>query len=71
MLVLEKVLNEGRDGPEMAIMNDLLMCVMSKGQERTSSEYQDVFSKYGFVDFQVRTVEGINYFDAMLLKKPL
>ncbi|XP_033749579.1 uncharacterized protein LOC117334203 [Pecten maximus] len=70
MLVLEKVLNEERDGPEMAITNDLLMTVMSKGQERTCTEYQNLFAKYGFINFQLRTLEGTNYFDAMLMKKP-
>ncbi|XP_069138435.1 acetylserotonin O-methyltransferase-like [Argopecten irradians] len=70
MLVLEKVLNEDRDGPEMAITNDLLMTIMSKGQERTATEYQNIFAKYGFINFQVRTLEGTNYFDAMLMKKP-
>ncbi|OWF46964.1 uncharacterized protein LOC110454961 [Mizuhopecten yessoensis] len=70
MLVLEKVLSEQRDGPELAITNDLLMTLMSKGQERTSTEYQNLFAKYGFINFQVRSLEGTNYFDAMLVKKP-
>ncbi|XP_060073599.1 uncharacterized protein LOC132553377 [Ylistrum balloti] len=70
MLILEKVLSEERDGPELAITNDFLMTVMSKGQERTGTEYQNLFAKYGFINFQKRTLEGTNYFDAMLVKKP-
>lgn len=70
LLVLEKVLNEKRDGPLLTVTSDLIMSLISKGKERTESEYRKLFSKHGFSNTCVKTIEGVNYYDAILTKKP-
>ncbi|KAK3097399.1 hypothetical protein FSP39_009310, partial [Pinctada imbricata] len=71
LMVLEKLLNESRDGPELAVANDFVLTLLCKGQERTETEYRALFSKHGFNNLQVKRVGGINYYDVMHMTKPL
>lgn len=70
MLVMEKILAENRTEPELAVTNDFVMNLLSQGQERTLSDYQKLFAKHGFVNVQFTHIDGLNYYDVMLLKKP-
>lgn len=70
VLVMEKILAENRTEPELAVTNDFLMTLLSQGQERTLSDYQKLFAKHGFVNVQFTHIDGLNYYDVMLLKKP-
>ncbi|XP_062606096.1 uncharacterized protein LOC134267906 [Saccostrea cucullata] len=70
VLVMEKILAENRTEPELAVTNDFVMTLLSQGQERTFSDYQKLFSKHGFVNVQFKHIDGLNYYDVMLLKKP-
>jgi hypothetical protein len=67
---MEKILAENRMEPELAVTNDFVMTLLSQGQERTLSDYQKLFSKHGFVNVQFKHIDGLNYYDVMLLKKP-
>ncbi|XP_046346790.1 acetylserotonin O-methyltransferase-like [Haliotis rufescens] len=70
LLLLEKTLNEDKDGPWSCISMDLVMAMISKGRERTPSEYQKLLKKHGFSNTQFKSIEGCNYYDAILAKKP-
>lgn len=70
LLILEKTLNEKKDGPSFAISNDLIMSLISTGRERSAKEYRDLIDAQGFTNIQIRQVGGYNYFDAILSKKP-
>lgn len=70
VLVMEKILAENRTEPELAVTNDFVMTLLSQGQERTLSDYQKLFAKHGFVNVQFTHIDGLNYYDVMLLKKP-
>lgn len=70
LLVLEKVLSDDKHGPEMCLTNDLLLALMSKGRERCASEYQKLFAIHGFTNVQFKYIDGFNYCDAILVKKP-
>lgn len=70
LLIMEKILNENRDGPELAMANDLMLSLMTKGRERSSSEYQKLLSTHGFTHMKVKHIQGFNYYDVILAKKP-
>ncbi|XP_046553229.1 uncharacterized protein LOC124262728 [Haliotis rubra] len=70
LLLLEKILNEDKDGPWPCISMDLVMAMISKGRERTPSEYSTLLKKHGFSNTQIKSIEGCNYYDAILAKKP-
>ncbi|XP_067664636.1 acetylserotonin O-methyltransferase-like [Haliotis asinina] len=70
LLLLEKILNEDKDGPWPCISMDLVMAMISKGRERTPSEYRTLLKKHGFSNTQIKSIQGCNYFDAILAKKP-
>ncbi|VDI09183.1 acetylserotonin O-methyltransferase-like [Mytilus galloprovincialis] len=70
LLVLEKVLSDDKSSPEICATNDLILALMSKGKERNASEYQKLFAKHGFTNVQFRYIDGYNYCDAILVKKP-
>lgn len=70
LLIMEKILNEKRDGPELAMANDLMLSLMTKGRERSSSEYQKLLSTHGFTHMKVKHIQGFNYYDVILAKKP-
>ena len=40
LLICEKLLNEGKDGPVSAALQSLNMLVITEGRERTASEYE-------------------------------
>lgn len=55
LLVCEKILNPGKDGPLNANLQSLNMLVLTEGgQERTAAEYESLLARAGFRDFQVR-----------------
>ena len=68
---MEKLLHESRDGPELCVSNDFILTLLSKGQERTESEYRTLFAKHGFVNLQVKVMGGMNHYDVMSMTKPL
>ena len=68
--MLENMLNEDKDGPYTCISTDLVMATISKGRERTASEYRLLLNKHGFPNIQSRKINGYNFFDAILAKKP-
>lgn len=70
LLVLEKVLSDDKHSPEMCLTNDLVLALMSKGQERSASEYRKLFAKHGYTNVQFKYIAGFNYCDAILVKKP-
>lgn len=69
ILILEKVMNPARDGPEMCLMYDIRMnCSVSQGKERTLEEYQQLLSDTGFNSETLKhhINPGYNIYDAML-----
>ncbi|GAB1605206.1 probable bifunctional dTTP/UTP pyrophosphatase/methyltransferase protein [Argonauta hians] len=70
LLILEKTLDEMKDGPAFAVSNDLVMSLISNGRERSAKEYKVILEEQGFTNIQIRLVGGYNYFDAILSKKP-
>lgn len=65
LLLVEWVVPEG-DEPSMAKLGDVHMMVMTGGQERTASEYADLFARAGFRltriienDSQMSVIEGV------------
>ncbi|CAI9733928.1 bifunctional dTTP UTP pyrophosphatase methyltransferase [Octopus vulgaris] len=70
LLILEKTLDEMKDGPSFAVSNDLIMSLISTGRERSAKEYREMLEEQGFTNIQIRLVGGYNYFDAILSKKP-
>lgn len=71
LLVLEKMLNEEKDGPMMTLLFDLGMLMLNEGRERTAQEYKTLLSKHGFQDIQVKVLEKSQYRDAILARKQL
>ena len=67
LLVCEKLLNEGRDGPVDAYLQSLNMLVCTEGRERTASEYGSLVKEAGFRTFQFRRTG--RPVDAMLATK--
>lgn len=68
--MLEKVLNEAKDGPLKTLMFDLAMLVSADGRERTAVEYRDLLLRHGFADAQVRLLPESPHRDAVLARKP-
>jgi len=52
LLVAEKALNEAKDGPHWAQMQDLNMLVCTEGKERTLAEYKSLLERVGFSSVQ-------------------
>jgi len=69
-LVLEKVLNEAKDGPLSTLIFDLAMLISADGRERTAGEYTSLLEGHGFVDVQVRILAESSRRDAILARKP-
>ncbi|KAL5004121.1 hypothetical protein ScPMuIL_017577 [Solemya velum] len=70
VLIMEKVLTEEKDGPDLGITNDLVISLMSQGRERTGAEYNSLLCRHGFRNVVIRHIEGYNYYDAVMAKKP-
>ncbi|XP_078246422.1 acetylserotonin O-methyltransferase-like [Pogona vitticeps] len=54
VLVVELVLDEDKCGPPEAHLYSMLMLLHNKGKERTSSEYQALFTAAGFKEMQLK-----------------
>ena len=67
---MEKALDEDKSSPENAIINDLVLSLQSEGRERSLTEYKRLFKKHGFAYMNFKTIEGLNMYDVMLLRKP-
>jgi acetylserotonin N-methyltransferase len=52
LLICEKLLNEGRDGPATAYLQSLNMLVVTEGRERSASEYEALTRAAGFSRFR-------------------
>ena len=70
ILVLEKVLNENKDGPLMTLIFDLGMLISADGRERTALEYKRLLEKHGFIDVQIKILPDARFRDAILARKP-
>lgn len=71
ILILEKVLNEAKDGPLHTLIFDLAMLISAEGRERTAGEYRSLLESYGFTDVQVRLLPESSRRDAILARKPI
>lgn len=67
LLVIERLLNEDRQGPAAVHLNALNMLVATQGRERTFSEYRGLLDASGFANVEVRRTGGIT--DAILARK--
>jgi acetylserotonin N-methyltransferase len=67
LLICEKTIDEGRDGPATAYLQSLNMLVCTEGRERTTSEYEQLAREAGFREFAVRRTG--RPLDAMLAVK--
>ncbi|KAK3586659.1 hypothetical protein CHS0354_001267 [Potamilus streckersoni] len=70
LLVLEKVLSDDKTAPDIPITNNLVLSMITEGRERTIIEYRKLLMKHGFKNTKMRRIEGFNYYDAILAKKP-
>ncbi|XP_041373402.1 acetylserotonin O-methyltransferase-like [Gigantopelta aegis] len=70
LLLLEKMLNEEKDGPETCVLNDLAMAMISHGKERSATEYRRLLEKHGFRNTQIKRLHGNNTYDVLLARKP-
>jgi acetylserotonin O-methyltransferase len=68
VLIAEKLLDEDKDGPRWALMQNLGMLLYTEGKERTLSEYKSLLNQVGFVD--VKGVTTPSPLDAVLAVKP-
>ncbi len=50
LMIGEKLLNETKDGPRWAQLQDINMLIVTEGRERSLSEYEALLLKAGFVD---------------------
>ena len=50
IVIAEKILNDAKDGPRWAQMQDLNMLIVTEGRERSLGEYERVLKNAGFVD---------------------
>lgn len=50
VMIGEKILNENKDGPRWAQLQDINMLIVTEGRERSLSEYEQLLNKAGFVD---------------------
>ncbi|ESO01445.1 hypothetical protein HELRODRAFT_192339 [Helobdella robusta] len=71
LLVLEKILNENKDGPLSTLILDLGMLVTVNGRERTAAEYKQLFSEYGFKNIRIKVLPEARLRDAILMEKLL
>jgi acetylserotonin O-methyltransferase len=46
----EKIINEQKNGPRWAQLQDINMLIVTEGRERTLSEYESLLTKVGFID---------------------
>jgi acetylserotonin N-methyltransferase len=68
LLIAEKLLDEEKQGPHLAQMQNLNMLVCTEGKERTLSEYRALLTSVGFTEVQgCRTASPL---DAVLALKP-
>lgn len=70
LLVLEKILNDTKDGPLVTLIYDLGMLISAGGRERTGVEYAQLLAKYGFVDIEIKLMSNAHSRDAILARKP-
>jgi hypothetical protein len=54
VLIMERLFNDGRDGPIATAVMNLEMQVETRGRHRTPAEYFDLLTDAGFVDPEVR-----------------
>jgi acetylserotonin N-methyltransferase len=54
LLVAEKLLDDGRAGPSLAVFQSLNMLVCTEGKERTLAEYEGLLREAGFGRMQAR-----------------
>ena len=69
LLVLEKMLNESKDGPVQTLIFDIGMLIGAEGRERTSTEYIDLLEGHGFQDCHVKLISTAQWRDAVLARK--
>jgi acetylserotonin N-methyltransferase len=50
LMIGEKILNETKDGPRWAQLQDINMLIVTEGRERSLSEYEQLLTHAGFVD---------------------
>ena len=67
LLICEKLLNEGKDGPVSAALQSLNMLVITEGRERTASEYETLLQAAGFS--QIEAKKTGKYLDVILAIK--
>ncbi|XP_050395313.1 acetylserotonin O-methyltransferase [Patella vulgata] len=70
IIIAEKFLNEDKTGPETSILFDLSMCLFCKGRERTQTEYRQLLHNHGFRNIEAKIIEGVNYHDVIIGRKP-
>ena len=70
--MLERVLNDQKDGPLTTLIFDLGMLVSSEGRERTAAEYRLLLEAHGFEgeESQLRLLPEARFRDAILAYKP-
>lgn len=68
LLIAEKLLDDERNGPVWAHIQDLGMLLYTEGKERTLQEYEVLLRKVGFVEIEARTTTSP--LDAVLAVKP-
>ena len=69
LLVLEKVLQDDRKAPVTCLLDDLLTASVSKGRERSESEYVKLLENNGFRHVQHTRILGVNTYDVLLARK--
>jgi acetylserotonin N-methyltransferase len=67
VLICEKLLNEGKDGPVSAALQSLNMLVITEGRERTASEYKALLQAAGFGHVEAKKTG--KYLDVILAVK--
>ena len=68
LMIGEKLLNETKDGPRWAQLQDINMLIVTEGRERSLSEYESLLKKIGFGDVTAcRTAAPL---DVILAVKP-
>ncbi|KAK6171978.1 hypothetical protein SNE40_018391 [Patella caerulea] len=70
IILAEKFLNDEETGPETSVLLNLSMCLMCKGRERTQTEYRQLLFSHGFRNIEAKTIEGFNYHDIIIGRKP-
>lgn len=68
LLIAEKVLNDEKNGPRWAQMQNLNMLTCTEGKERTAAEYREILQRAGFTQVEVRCTNSP--LDAVLGRKP-